>query len=305
LPNDALQTPLSGFLNLLKPPGITSARAVAIVRGCAGGVKVGHAGTLDPEAAGVLPLMIGKAARLFDDLQNEQKAYIAEIAFGAATDTQDAQGVVIQTGGRVPGESELRMLFQGLLGNLQQMPPMYSALKRDGRPLYALAREGKTVERETREMTLYALELLRMMPGNGALISLRCSKGFYVRTLCHDIGEKTGCPAHMRFLLRTQTGSVALDQAHTLEEVRAAAAQGQLSRLLIPAEAALSHLPFAQVPERLHKPFQNGVPLPLTAFPAFANAPPGSRVQLRVGGETKAVSVIADGVLKPATWLGD
>ena len=305
MPNETLQTPLSGFLNLLKPPGLSSARAVAIVRSGAGGVKVGHAGTLDPEAAGVLPLMIGKAARLFDDLQNEQKAYIAEIAFGAATDTQDAQGTVIKTGGRVPSESELRALFLQLVGNLQQMPPMYSALKRDGRPLYALAREGKTVEREPREMTLYALELVRMMPGNGALISLRCSKGFYVRTLCHDIGEKLGCPAHMRFLLRTQTGSFALDQAHTLEEIRVATAQGQLSGLLIPVEAALSHLPFAEVPARLYKPFQNGVPLPLTAFPAFTGALPGSRVQLRVGEETKAVSVIADGVLKPATWLGD
>ncbi len=305
MPNETLQTPLSGFLNLLKPPGLSSARAVAIVRSGADGVKVGHAGTLDPEAAGVLPLMIGKAARLFDDLQNEQKAYVAEIAFGAATDTQDAQGTVIKTGGRMPGESELRALFLQLVGDLRQMPPMYSALKRDGRPLYALAREGKTVEREPREMTLYALELVRMMPGNGALISLRCSKGFYVRTLCHDIGEKLGCPAHMRFLLRTQTGPFALDQAHTLEEVRAAAAQGQLSGLLIPAEAALSHLPFAEVPARLYKPFQNGVPLPLSAFPAFANTPPGSRVQLRVGGETKAVCVIADGVLKPATWLGD
>ncbi len=305
MPNETLQTPLSGFLNLLKPPGVSSARAVAIVRGCAGGVKVGHAGTLDPEAAGVLPLMIGKAARLFDDLQNDQKAYVAEIAFGAATDTQDAQGVVVQTGGRAPAEGELRSLFPTLVGELRQMPPMYSALKRGGRPLYALAREGKTVERETRGMTLFALELMRMTPRNGALISLRCSKGFYVRTLCHDIGERIGCPAHMRFLLRTQTGPFTLEQAHTLEEIRAAAAQGMLSSLLIPAEAALSHLPFSEVPARLYKPFQNGVPLPLDAFPAFAGKPPGSRVQLRVDGETKAVSAIADGVLKPATWLGD
>ena len=282
---------------------MSSARAVALVRRAAGGAKTGHAGTLDPEASGVLPLMIGKAARLFDDLQTDQKAYIAEIAFGAATDTQDAQGKVIRTGDLMPTEMELRALFPLLVGEMEQTPPMYSALKQDGKRLYALAREGKTVEREPRAMTLFSLELLRMMPEHGALISLRCSKGFYVRTLCHDIGERIGCPAHMRFLLRTATGSFTLGTANTLEEIESAAARGALESLLIPVEDVLSHLPYAEVPERLRKPFQNGVPLPLSAFPALEGAQAGSRVRLCVGGQTAAVARIQDGLLKPATWL--
>lgn len=283
---------------------MSSARVVGWVRRRLGGAKVGHAGTLDPEAAGVLPLMVGKAARLFDELQNDRKAYVAEIAFGAATDTEDAQGTVVETGGRIPTEPELLALFRTLVGERLQIPPMYSALKQDGRRLYDLAREGKTVHREARAMTLYALELVRMTPGNGALISLCCSKGFYVRTLCHEIGQMLGCPAHMRFLLRTASGPFTVGTAHTLEEIEAAAANGTLQELLVPMETVLSHLPYAEVPDGLRVSFQNGVPLPLYAFPAFADAPENSRVQLRVNGKTAAISRIAGDLLKPATWLG-
>ncbi len=294
-----------GFLNVLKPPGMTSARVVALVRRQLQGAKIGHAGTLDPEAAGVLPLMIGKAARLFDDLQNNQKAYIAEIAFGAATDTQDAQGIVTETGGTVPTEQEIRALLNTLPGEMLQLPPMYSALKHNGKRLYDLAREGKTVEREPRAMTLFSAELLHMMPREGALIHIRCSKGFYVRTLCRDIGEKLGCPAHMRFLLRTASGIFTLDTAYTLEEIADAANGGGLQSLLVPLEDALSHLPQAEVPERLYKPFQNGVPLPLAAFPSLTGVAQGSRIQLRVGGKTAAVACVRNQTLEPSTWLGE
>ena len=282
---------------------MSSAQVVGWVRRRLGGAKVGHAGTLDPEAAGVLPLMIGKAARLFDELQNDRKAYVAEIAFGAATDTQDAQGAVVETGGRIPTEAELRALLSSLVGERPQTPPMYSALKQDGRRLYDLAREGKTVERMPRAMTLYALELVRMTPRNGALISLRCSKGFYVRTLCHEIGEMLGCPAHMRFLLRTASGIFTIESAHTLEEI-AAASQNVLQALIVPLENALLHLPFAEVPAELGRPFANGVPLPLNAFPAFVGVPQNSRVQLRVNGKTAAIAKVQDDLLKTATWLG-
>ncbi|MFH1511938.1 MAG: tRNA pseudouridine(55) synthase TruB [Bacillota bacterium] len=289
---------------MLKPPGMSSARVVAYVRRRMHGAKVGHAGTLDPEAAGVLPLLIGKAARLFHDLQNDSKAYIAEIAFGAATDTQDAQGAVVKTGERIPAEEELRSLFPALVGGMAQTPPMYSALKQDGRRLYDLAREGRTVDRKPRAMTLYSLELLQMTQKSGALISLRCSKGFYVRTLCHDIGEKLGCPAHMRFLLRTASGMFTLGTAKTLEEIDCAAAQGNLQSLLVPVETVLSHLPHAEVPAEYHKMFLNGVALPLSAFPALAGIAQGARVQLRVGGGTVAVALVDGDHLKPATWLG-
>ena len=292
--------PISGFLNVLKPPGMSSARVVAFVRKCLGGAKVGHAGTLDPEAAGVLPIMIGKAARLFDELQDDTKTYIAEIAFGAATDTQDAQGAVVETGETIPSERQLRDLFPALTGEMLQTPPMYSALKRDGKRLYALAREGKTVERKPRRMTLYSLELLRMTPRNGALISLPCSRGFYVRTLCHDIGGKLGCPAHMRFLERTASGMFTIETAKTLDEISGAA---NLQTLLVPVEDVLSHLPFADVPQALMKQFLNGVPLPVSAFPAFHDLEQGARAQLRIGGKTAAVAKLDGGVLKQAVWL--
>jgi len=152
-------------------------------------------------------------------------------------------------------------------------------------------------------MTLYSADLLGMMPCGGARIAIACSKGFYVRTLCHDIGQALGCPAHMRFLLRTQTGIFTLDTAVTLEEIDRAAREGTLSQQLIPMEAVLSHLPSAVVPQRLMKPFLNGVPLPLSAFPAFAGLQNGSRVQLRADGETAAIARLQDGMLKPATWL--
>lgn len=293
-------TPYCGFLNVLKPPGMSSARVVAVVRGRFDGAKVGHAGTLDPEAAGVLPLLIGKAARLFDELQNDTKTYIAEIAFGTATDTQDAQGAVTETGGQIPAEEELRALLPALVGEMLQTPPMYSALKKDGKPLYAMAREGKTVERAPRRMTLHSLELERMTPNHGALIRLTSSKGFYVRTLCHDIGRMLGCPAHMRFLLRAASGVFTVGTAITLAEIESA---NDLQALLTPVEDALTHLPYAEVPEDLMRNFLNGVPLPVAAFPAFAGVEQGGRVQLRLGGKTAAVAVVRGDVLKPAAWL--
>lgn len=296
-------SPYCGFLNVLKPPGMTSAQVVAWVRRRADGAKVGHAGTLDPEAAGVLPLMIGKAARLFDELQSDRKAYIAEIAFGVATDTQDAQGVVIKAGEQNPTEGQLRALFPMLVGELEQIPPMYSALKLNGKRLYALAREGKTVHRKPRPMTLYSLELLRMTQNNGALIALTCSKGFYVRTLCQDIGEMLHCPAHMRFLLRTASGIFTIETARTLSEIECAAERSGLQSLLVPIEDILAHLPHAEVPGALMKEFHNGVPLPISAFPVFSGVPRGSRVQLRIGGRTAAVACVQQDHLKPAVWL--
>ncbi|MBE0600167.1 MAG: tRNA pseudouridine(55) synthase TruB, partial [Firmicutes bacterium] len=177
---------------------------------------------------------------------------------------------------------------------------MYSALKKDGKPLYAIAREGGSVEREARRMTLFSLELLRMTPGNGALIRLESSKGFYVRTLCHDIGQMLGCPAHMRFLLRTASGVFTIETAKTLQEIESAC---DLQALLTPVETVLAHLPHAEVPEGLRKDFQNGVPLPMAAFPALAAAEQGGRVQLRLDGKTAAVALVRGDVLRPAAWL--
>lgn len=249
---------LFGFLNLLKPPGMTSARAVGFVKSFLHGEKIGHAGTLDPEASGVLPLMIGKATRLFDLLQDKQKEYVAEIAFGCATDTQDAQGKVIAVGRSDISEAELLAVLPRFTGEIQQTPPMYSAISQNGARLYELARKGKTVEVPSRPVTVHHLELLRMMRRDGALLRLRCSKGFYVRTLCTDIGTALGTQSHMRFLLRTASGPFRVEDAVTLEEVREAALAGRLQSLLMTPQQVLPSLALVEVPPKLKKAVWNG-----------------------------------------------
>ena len=299
------ERPCCGFINVLKPPGLSSAQVVGRVRRMLGGERVGHAGTLDPEAAGVLPLMVGKAARLFDYLQDKEKAYVTEIAFGAATDTQDAQGVVTETGGVRPGEDAIRVELARRVGEGTQVPPMFSALKRDGQRLYDLARRGESVALEPRPVTIYRLTLLGLTDRNGALLSVRCSKGFYVRTLCHDLGQALGCPAHMRFLLRTQSGVFTLETAQTLEELQLAAEQGRLRTCLTDMETALQHLTALEVPPRLEKPFRNGVPLPVNAFGSAGELPPGALVRMRLGGVLTAIGEVKGDSIRQRTWLGE
>ena len=294
-----------GFLNVLKPPGMTSAQVVGHVRRMLGGEKVGHAGTLDPEAAGVLPLMIGKAARLFDYMQDKEKAYVAEIAFGSATNTQDAQGEAVQVGERYPDEAKIRAALPDFVGEITQVPPMFSALKRDGKRLYDLARQGEVLDLEGRPVTVHSLELACVTPNHGALLHLRCSKGFYVRTLCHDLGKALGCPAHMRFLLRTQSGPFSLDTAQTLETLRAAAQTDQLAALLLPMEAALAHLPAVHVPVALEKSLYNGIPLRVSALPGACDLADGQPVCLRVRDRLVAIGERTAAVVRQRTWLGE
>lgn len=297
------QTPVDcGFLNVLKPPGMSSAAVVGRVRRLLQGAKVGHAGTLDPEAAGVLPLMIGKAARLFDYLQDKQKEYVAEVAFGQATDTQDAQGSVLAVGANIPDEAAMRAVLPAFQGDLMQTPPMYSALKRDGRRLYDLARKGEQVAVDARPVTVHALSLQGMMPRSGALLRVACSKGFYVRTLCHDLGQALGCPAHMRFLLRTRSGSFTLDTAHTLESLAMAADAGTVATLLLPMDLPLAHLPSVDVPLRLHKPLINGIPLRLDALLALPTTE--KPIRMYVAGVLTAIGEQQGELLRVRTWLG-
>lgn len=298
------QAPLCGFLNVLKPPGMTSAHVVAVVRRLLGGAKVGHAGTLDPEAAGVLPLMIGKAARLFDVMQDKEKAYVTEVAFGAATDTQDAQGRVVQTGDAYPDEAAIRAALADFTGPIWQKPPMFSALKQDGKRLYELARDGKQADVAAREVTVYELSLRGFTPGHGALLYVRCSKGFYVRTLCNDLGAHLGCPAHMRFLLRTQSGPFTLETARTLENIAQAAQAGMLPALLLPPEAALAHLRMIDVPNGLESAVRNGGKLPWKRFaPALAgeDRPFG----LRMDGALCAIARRDGERVRLTAWLGE
>ena len=254
---------MNGFLNILKPPGMTSAAVVAQVRRLTGEKRVGHAGTLDPEAAGVLPVMIGKAARLFDYLVDKEKEYVAECAFGVATDTQDAAGKVIATGESYPSYEAVQAASRQLIGDIWQRPSMYSAIKQDGVAMYERARRGESVEVPLRQVHVESIDLHGEMPDHGVLMTIRCGRGTYIRSICNDLGDLVGCPAHMRFLLRSQSGVFRLDTAMTLEEAAALKETGELASHLLALDMPLQHLPRVDVRPSLRKQVENGVKLPL------------------------------------------
>ena len=253
---------MNGFFNILKPTGMSSAAVVAVMRRLTGEKRVGHAGTLDPEAAGVLPIMTGKAARLFDYLTDKEKEYIAVCAFGSRTDTQDATGEVLETGDHYPDPETVLRAAGELTGEIRQVPSMYSAIKVGGKPLYLRARQGETVDVPERTVHIESIEVLREMPDHGVEIRVRCGKGTYIRTLCEDLGKKCGCPAHMRSLLRTRCGAFTLESALTLDEARALAAAGKLAGRMLPPDYPLSHLPRTDVPPGMRKKVINGAKIP-------------------------------------------
>lgn len=231
---------MNGFLNLLKPPGMTSSDAVVFVRRLLPrGTRVGHAGTLDPEACGILPIMVGKAARLFDYLVDKEKCYTASIRFGMTTDTQDAQGQVLTRTDASPDAQSIQAVLPRFVGEIQQTPSAFSAIKQEGKRLYELARAGQDVTVKQRTVTVHSIALGVCIAPEEWMLTIRCGKGTYVRTLCHDIGQALGCGAHMRFLLRRQSGMFDLAEAHTLETLRT----GDLASLLVPMDAPLDHLP--------------------------------------------------------------
>ena len=234
---------MNGFLCVLKPPGMTSSDVVVRVRRKLGrGAKVGHAGTLDPEASGVLPLMIGRAARLFDYLVEKEKTYVAQLKPGYATDTQDAHGAIVSGGGARATRAQLEAVLPRFIGDIAQIPPMYSAIKIGGKKLYELARKGQEVERKPRNITIFELAV---EDGSGSDwdLRVRCSKGTYVRTLCHDIGQSLGCGGCMSSLRRTRAGRFTLEQAVTMEQILAFAQEHDPAELLMPVDALFAQHP--------------------------------------------------------------
>ncbi len=254
---------MNGFLNILKPPGMSSAAVVATVKRLTGERRVGHAGTLDPEAAGILPVMVGQATRLFDYLSDKEKRYIAECAFGAETDTQDAQGIVMVTGWNYPTHSEIERAAESFIGTIWQRPGIYSAVKQNGKPLYKLARAGMEAQAPLRQVRIEQIILGPETPDHGIMLTVQCGKGTYIRSLCEDIGRACGCPAHMRFLLRTQSGAFDLSTALTLQEAEQAAADGQLTSYLLPMDYPLKHIPQLTLPKRWWQAAEHGSKIPL------------------------------------------
>ena len=253
---------MNGFLNVNKPAGRTSSDVVVFVRKrLPKGTSVGHGGTLDPEASGVLPVCVGSATRLFDYIIDKQKTYVARIRLGVVTDTQDATGQVIETRPVTASEADLVAVLPQFTGEIRQIPPMYSALKRDGKRLYKLARRGESVDLEPRPCRVDGIECLGPDGEDAYLLKIRCGKGVYIRTLCHDIGRALGCGAHMASLTRTAAGIFDISGALTLDEIDALAASGALESALVPLDAPLSHLPAVRVGERSRHAVVNGNPL--------------------------------------------
>lgn len=209
---------INGVINIYKVKGFTSHDVVAKLRGILKQKKIGHTGTLDPEAVGVLPVCLGSATKLCDMLTEKEKEYIAGVQLGVTTDTQDMTGKVLTQKEVNVTEEEVVRAVQSFVGDYEQIPPMYSALKVNGKKLYELAREGKEVERKARRVKIHFIEILEMnLPA--LTIKVGCSKGTYIRTLSHDIGEKLGCGASMTRLERTKSGQFTSDTACTLEEL--------------------------------------------------------------------------------------
>ncbi|MHA6251253.1 tRNA pseudouridine(55) synthase TruB [Oceanobacillus sp. CAU 1775] len=247
---------MDGILPLWKPRGMTSHDCVMKIRRLYKTKKVGHTGTLDPEVEGVLPICIGQATKVVPYLTDTKKTYIAEVKLGATTETEDSYGEIVEEAivTNFPSESEIDHCLESFLGEITQIPPMYSAVKVNGRKLYEYARANETVERPTRQVQIFELEKLGSDPINHTIrFKVVCSKGTYIRTLSVDIGKKLGYPAHMSYLERTQTGSFQKEHAITFEMIEEAVENQEELDLLMPLITGLDHLPIIQVDEETKK----------------------------------------------------
>ena len=265
--NAPTRTEADGVLVINKPKAITSMDVVRAVRRVTRVKRVGHAGTLDPIAEGVLPVCLGQATRFMDYLVDSGKTYVGEITFGAATDTYDAEGAQTAAGDyasltREQIEEELAR-FSGVV---LQRPPMYSAVKHEGQRLYDLARAGVEVERSAREVVVYEAVLREWEPPR-AVVEVDCGKGFYMRSLAHDLGQAVGCPAHLSALTRTRVGPFSLEDALTIEQLEA---KEDWEELLEPPDAALRGIPSLLVPAAGERHLRNGQPVNLPGSAPYA-----------------------------------
>ncbi|WP_310829062.1 tRNA pseudouridine(55) synthase TruB [Paenibacillus pedocola] len=253
---------LTGVLAVYKPAGYTSHDVVAKARRILGMKRIGHTGTLDPQVTGVLPLCLGRATRVVEYIQELPKEYVATLRLGLSSDTEDMTGTITETVDEVHvTEAEVLEVLNSFKGVISQVPPMYSAVKVDGKRLYELAREGKTVERKSREVEIYEIEMTDMVwNGNYPDITFRvlCSKGTYIRTLCVDIGRALGLPGVMVELTRTMSAGISASHCLTLEQIAEHKEAGTLEQHLIAADEAISHLPRHSVIDEKKKAAMQG-----------------------------------------------
>ena len=248
---------MNGILIVDKPQDWTSHDVVAKLRGIYRERRIGHSGTLDPMATGVLAVFLGRATRAVELCENDEKTYIAGLRLGTVTNTQDITGEILEARPADITEMQLRQVLLQFLGQQQQLPPMYSAVKIQGKKLYELARKGQTVERKPRNIVIHELKLLGRQQED-FLLEVRCSKGTYIRTLCHDIGEKLGCGGCLSSLRRTAVGRFSIENAVTLEDVLEAQMAGTQYELLRPVDSLFDCFPSLMVQGEAERRMRNG-----------------------------------------------
>ncbi|MEG6521706.1 tRNA pseudouridine(55) synthase TruB [Desulfotomaculum sp. 1211_IL3151] len=257
---------MDGIINILKPPGMTSHDVVYFVRRATGIKKCGHTGTLDPGAAGVLPICLGRATRLARFITDGDKTYRAEATLGMETSTQDAFGNILNNRDASAINSErFNEVLKSFGGEITQTPPMASAIKVNGKKLYELEREGKIIEVPSRTVTIYEIKIMDSWdwgtPNPRVLFDVTCSKGTYVRTLCSDMGKALGCGAYMSFLLRSRVAAFGLHNSFTLEEIEIMSRENKLIDAVIPMTKAVEHLPMVEIHPTANKSVCSGATL--------------------------------------------
>lgn len=251
---------LNGILPIFKETGFTSHDVVAKLRGILKTKKVGHSGTLDPNATGALPICVGKGTKISDYMMEHPKEYIAEITFGIETTTEDIWGDVVRYSNKIPDPKEIKSALDKINNSeIQQIPPMYSAKKIKGKKLYEYARKGKVIERKSIYVRIYHAKLLRTY-GNKALIRIGCSKGTYIRTLIKDIAESLNTCGTMSYLLRTRSSGISVEQCYTLEQVQRYLSC--INKIILPMDYALTHLQRVDVDEDKYDLIINGAKIP-------------------------------------------
>jgi tRNA pseudouridine55 synthase len=260
---------MDGILIVDKPAGPTSHDVVAAIRRICHQKRVGHTGTLDPAAAGVLVVCLGNATRIIEYLMDWRKRYLATAVFGIETDTEDQTGhTVTEMDCSELTRETVQSALPRLTGKIEQIPPMMSAVHHEGKRLYELARSGQTVERQARTVEVFSLDLTDFEPGQKAraVLDIECSKGTYIRTLCVDLGRAVNCVAHMGSLVRTMVGRFSIDEATSLEDIQRAVDQGKISELLVSADTVLRDMPLVRVSEENAERIRHGVQLPSSSL---------------------------------------
>ena len=293
---------MNGIIIIDKPLGRTSHDMVYVMRKMTGIKKVGHTGTLDPEATGVLPVCIGSATKVADMLTLSDKCYRAELVLGMTTDTQDADGEVLTECEVTCSEDEIRQAIMSFVGEIEQIPPMYSAIKQNGKKLYELARKGIEVERKSRKVTINSIDILEIN-GERVTIDVSCSKGTYIRTLCKDIGEKLGCGGCMSSLIRSRSGNFYLENSIKIDDFKKLVGDGNINDVLIPMDVILKDFNTITVTKEAEKFVVNGNPIS-KKFLSTKEMDKGGQVVLKDwDNNIVGIYTVEEEFIKPKTML--